>query len=1374
MWLRAATDGGGETGASRHSQVSEDAVVSTITVSSGTTVVLSQIPGSTDYIVEGSGALVVANGGAVSGLITISSGGSANVSSGSTVLQTTIDSGGFELVYEGLAVRTTISNGGLQDVDAGLATLTTIGNGGTQNVYGGTARNTTISGGGSQVVYDGGTAGTTFVRGNMQVSSGGIAIITELYEGGLQYVYSGGSDIGAAISSAAEQYVFGTDISTTINRDGIQRIDGGTASGTTISSGGSQVVEDGGIAVGAKISGGGSQLVYDGGTASGATIGNGGASIIGSGGFARGMTIGNGGLLEILSGGTADSTVESGGTQLDYGLASGTTAFAGAQVVESGDTASGTILSGGSEIVSAAGTDDGAQISGGKQNVYGDASGVTVFTGSQVVESGATTSGTVVSFGLETSGLRLRIVDGTEIVSKHGTDLGAKISGTQFDYGLASGATVFTGAQVVESGGIASGTILSGGSEIVSARGTDDGAQISGGEQIVYGSASGVTVFTGTQVVESGGEARGTIVSFGLETVGLHIQLVTGTEIVSAHGVDLGAKISGTQSDYGLTIGDTVFGGAQVVESGGTASGTTLSGGSEIVSAHGVDVGAKISGGTQFDYGSASDATIAGGGAQLVESGGTATSTTVGPSGTQVVEPGGKASGTEVVSSGGSATLSGGTIGSGATVEALNGGTVIVSDTVTNGGRLYASGSGSLIEIASGAVVNGGVVEVGNGIVEIAGSSSENVIFQSSGSGGLQLDELGSAYKGKISEFGPPDGGNDVQNIDFTGVDFAGAAVTYTSANTANTSGTLSVTDGVHSASVLLVGHYVTSDFQAENIGGALAITDPTTYITSALTIANGKTIVASGGDFIAESTVTVDGAFEAENANDVEVQGALTNSGTTETTSASDMNLESTVSNASTGLLIALAASDITIQGAFVNSGTAEATNTAVMAVEGALTNAGNFKVLNTAVMDVDSNVTNSSMMEAFDYGQIFLDVSSAPTATLVTNDGTIEAVDNALIDVTPGDGAANTGLINNGIIANANGSSEVVLSPDGKFTNNGTIEADAGFVGCYGLLLNQGTIGASGSGDVYIQSLSNNPGVLKVTGTGEVEVGLAANGGVAQIDGTGTLINYLKGTSGAIDEIRFDNSSNVNVSFGTGDSGILYLFNSSAFTGDISGFTTGDGIDLHDIAFDPSNNVQFVADDTGGTLNIYNGSADLIDSFTFVGLDPNGGGTGVSTPYASANFSLVRDHFGGTLIEDPSVTLQHPGNAPALIGDGTIFEINTPDSGNVSFTGSTGKLVLDQQATFTGTVKGFGAQNGIDLSQITFGANTTLGYSENRGDTGGTLTVSDGAHTASVTLVGNYIAASFVTVGDQHGGTLVSNALETQPAPLLTHPHT
>jgi hypothetical protein len=85
-----------------------------------------------------------------------------------------------------------------------------------------------------------------------------------------------------------------------------------------------------------------------------------------------------------------------------------------------------------------------------------------------------------------------------------------------------------------------------------------------------------------------------------------------------------------------------------------------------------------------------------------------------------------------------SGTLKGGTIGAGAIIE-TSGGTAIVSGTVTNGGTLFASATGDLIEIASGAVVNGGVALIGDGIVEFAGSSGESVRFLSNGSGGLKI-----------------------------------------------------------------------------------------------------------------------------------------------------------------------------------------------------------------------------------------------------------------------------------------------------------------------------------------------------------------------------------------------------------------------------------------------------------------------------------------------------------------------------------------------------------------------------------------------------------------------------------------------------------
>jgi hypothetical protein len=73
--------------------------------------------------------------------------------------------------------------------------------------------------------------------------------------------------------------------------------------------------------------------------------------------------------------------------------------------------------------------------------------------------------------------------------------------------------------------------------------------------------------------------------------------------------------------------------------------------------------------------------------------------------------------------------------------------------------------------------------------------------------------------------------------------------------------------------------------------------------------------------------------------------------------------------------------------------------------------------------------------------------------------------------------------------------------------------------------------------------------------------------------------------------------------------------------------------------------------------------------------------------------------------------------------VADGTVLEIDVADSGKVSFAGTSGMLLLDHAASFTGAVALFGGQDRIDLAEIGFGANTTLGYSANAAGTGGTL---------------------------------------------------
>jgi hypothetical protein len=84
--------------------------------------------------------------------------------------------------------------------------------------------------------------------------------------------------------------------------------------------------------------------------------------------------------------------------------------------------------------------------------------------------------------------------------------------------------------------------------------------------------------------------------------------------------------------------------------------------------------------------------------------------------------------------------------------------------------------------------------------------------------------------------------------------------------------------------------------------------------------------------------------------------------------------------------------------------------------------------------------------------------------------------------------------------------------------------------------------------------------------------------------------------------------------------------------------------------------------------------------------------------------------------------------------------------------------------------------ATSGIDLAAVSYGANTTLGYTPNSGDTGGTVSVTDGVHTETISLIGQYAALSFVTLSDGHSGTLVADPSLTGAAltTFLASPHT
>jgi hypothetical protein len=200
-------------------------------------------------------------------------------------------------------------------------------------------------------------------------------------------------------------------------------------------------------------------------------------------------------------------------------------------------------------------------------------------------------------------------------------------------------------------------------------------------------------------------------------------------------------------------------------------------------------------------------------------------------------------------------------------------------------------------------------------------------------------------------------------------------------------------------------------------------------------------------------------------------------------------------------------------------------------------------------------------------------------------------------------------------------------------------------------------------------------------------------------------------------------------NVAFLSTGSGGLEIadtnVNSAAFTGTVSGFggvnhaNHAQFIDLLGVIFSGGQiSTGYTQDIGSGTLTVASGGL-LVASIELIGT------------YSAGNFHVTSGIGGSVKLTDPTV----------------------PNGGSV-----------EPGQSFP--------RHGIDLPNIAFGAQTTLAYSENAAGTGGTQTVNDGRHAAAVALLGNYMAGSFVTAADGHGGTLVTEASQ-MAQPLLARPH-
>jgi autotransporter passenger strand-loop-strand repeat protein len=199
-----------------------------------------------------------------------------------------------------------------------------------------------------------------------------------------------------------------------------------------------------------------------------------------------------------------------------------------------------------------------------------------------------------------------------------------------------------------------------------------------------------------------------------------------------------------------------------------------------------------------------------------------------------------------------------------------------------------------------------------------------------------------------------------------------------------------------------------------------------------------------------------------------------------------------------------------------------------------------------------------------------------------------------------------------------------------------------------------------------------------------------------------------------------------------------------------------------------------SFTTVNAGSQQNVY------ADGFA-TGTTINAGGYQLDWGAASGTVvnGGVQDVFGnaiGTTVLAGAQHVQSGGSADdTTIGAGALAYVHAGGTiDDVVFAGPAATLVLDQASSFTGTLSGWQDYDSIALGDILFSDGvTSLSYAANGDNSGGTLTVSDGTQTATLSLLGQYSAADFALSSDGHGGTLISDPGVVQQAQFAAALH-
>jgi T5SS/PEP-CTERM-associated repeat protein len=333
---------------------------------------------------------------------------------------------------------------------------------------------------------------------------------------------------------------------------------------------------------------------------------------------------------------------------------------------------------------------------------------------------------------------------------------------------------------------------------------------------------------------------------------------------------------------------------------------------------------------------------------------------------------------------------------------------------------------------------------------------------------------------------------------------------------------------------------------------------------------------------------------------------------------------------------------------------------------------------------------------------------------------------------------GAGSTLTARGAFTLGADGTGDLTISAGGALVADGIFEAGAlhggvgaGIVtGAHSSLQYASTlvIGALGSGALSVEA----GGVVaaKKGGPGTIEIGASAGGnGSVVVGGTGSM---LEGTLLAIG--------------GTG----LAAGGTGRITVDTGGAVLVKRVDVW-------GHGEAVLG--GGRL-----------SAASVTIAAGGLVSGEGAVSGAINNRGAIDAQGGVL--DVKGAVSGTGGALNIAAGATLeFESSVASSQKLTF-GGHDSLMLTDPSAFAAAIAGFAKGDGLDLT--TFGSGTKISFKENAAKTQGTLTISQGAQHASLTLLGQFVAAGFAVGSDHHSGSLITYSPPAATmTPLLTADH-